>query len=100
MKNLATTINEAISAVGQPSMMWKSMWHRFIDHPADGLTLEEALTKLRQLMDIPQPPKLPTRSEVWHGAHTQVELKIYERELDEYLKQKIRYYKLIQRLST
>jgi hypothetical protein len=51
-------------------------------------------------MDIPQPPKLPTRSEVWHGAHTQVELKIYERELDEYLKQKTRYYKLIQRLST
>ena len=36
-----------ISAVGQPSMMWKSMWHRFIDHLADGLTIEEALTKLR-----------------------------------------------------
>jgi len=51
-------------------------------------------------MDIPQPPKLPTRSKVWHGAHTQEEFKIYERELDEYLKQKTRYYKLIQRLST
>jgi len=32
-----------ISAVGQPSMMWKSMWHRFIDHLADGKTIDEAL---------------------------------------------------------
>ena len=51
-------------------------------------------------MKLPTAPQLPTRSQIWHGAHTQVELKIYERELDEYLKEKARWYKLIQKLTT
>lgn len=27
---------------------WKISWHRFIDHLADGLTIEEALSKLSE----------------------------------------------------
>jgi len=50
-------------------------------------------------MTLPPAPQLPTRSKLWHGAHSQVELKIYERELEEYLKEKTRWYKLIQRLG-
>ena len=30
-----------------PIPAWKYHWHQFIDHLADGLTIEEALTKLR-----------------------------------------------------
>jgi hypothetical protein len=50
-------------------------------------------------MEIPKQPIMPIRSKLWHGAHTQVELKIFERELQEYLKEKERYYKLIENLK-
>jgi hypothetical protein len=50
-------------------------------------------------MEIPKQPIMPIRSELWHRAHTQVELKIFERELQEYLKEKERYYKLIENLK-
>ena len=36
---------------------------------------------------------------LWHVAHTQVELKIFEREMQEYLDAKTRYYNLLKRLA-
>ncbi len=35
--------NKYIPAVNEPSRLYKDIWHTFIDHLADGKTIEEAL---------------------------------------------------------
>jgi len=48
-------------------------------------------------MNYPKEPPPPTRSKLWHDAHTQAELKIYEREWEEYLKNKLAWRKIIEK---
>ena len=48
---------------------------------------------------IPTAPQPPQRTELWYGAHSYEEAKIYEREWEEYLKESTRWYELMQKLK-
>ena len=63
-------------------------------HPIDDDGRYITLTNPNKDQKDMREPQPPTRSRLWHGAYTQVELKIFEREWKEYLKEKELWYKL------